>query len=111
MGFEFASFSNGPVADEMANGIYRLSDEDSSVYEAAAPDMPASFRTGEFLDLVSGRSAEWMCAAVTLLDMNIEYRKDMNRMKGKIKDMIGPSRSSVDDAFDEINKRGLIRRD
>ncbi len=111
MGFEFASFSNGPVSDEMANGIYRLSDEDSSVYEAAAPDMPASFRTGEFLDLVSGRSAEWMCAAVTLLDMNIEYRKDMNWMKGKIKDMIGPSRSAVDDAFDEINMRGMIRKD
>ncbi len=111
MGFEFASFSNGPVADEMADGIYRLSDEDSSVYEAAAPDMPASFRTGEFLDLVSGRSAEWMCAAVTLLDMNIDYRKDMIWMKGVIKDMIGPSRSAVDDAFDEINMRGMIRKD
>ena len=111
MGFEFASFSNGPVSDEMANGIYRLSDEDRAVYEAAVPDMPSSLRADEFLSLVSGRSAEWLCAAATLLDMNIDYRKDMGWMKARIKEMIGPSRSAVDDAFDEVKKRGMIRLD
>ena len=111
MGFEFASFSNGPVADEMANGIYRLSDEDSSVYEAAAPDMPASFRTGEFLDLVSGRSAEWMCAAATLLDLNIDYRKDLAWIKGYLKELMTRSHDAVDDAFDEIKGRELFRLD
>ena len=111
MGFEFASFSNGPVSDEMADGICRLSGEDSAVYGAAGPDMPAHFRAGEFLGLVSGRSAEWMCAASTLLDMNIDYRKDLGWIKSHLKDMMSRSRSVVDDAFDEISRRGMFRLD
>ena len=111
MGFDFASFSNGPVSDEMADGIYRLSDEDSSVYEAAVPDMPASFRTCEFLDLVSGRSAEWMCAAATLLDLNIDYREDLVWLKSYLKELMTRSHDAVDDAFGEIKKRELFRLD
>lgn len=111
MGFEFASFSNGPVSDEMADGIYRLSGEDRAVYEAAQPDMPASFRTGEFLDLASGRSAEWMCAALSLLDMNIDYRKDLDWMRGAIKEQMWCRDEVVDDAFSEIQKRRMFRLD
>ena len=111
MGFEFAAFSNGPCSDEMADGIYRLSDEDAGVYEAATPDMPASFRAAEFLSLVSGRSAEWMCAAVSLLDANIEYRESLQDIKDMLKDRMYRSHGAVDDAFDEVKRRGMFRLD
>ena len=111
MGFEFAAFSNGPCSDEMADGIYRLSCEDGGVYRAAAPDVPAPFRAAEFLDLVSGRSAEWMCAAVSLLHMNIGYRDDLLWMKGKLKELMWRSHGAVDDAFDELKGRGMLRLD
>ena len=111
MGFEFASFSNGPASDEMADGIYRLAGEDRHVYEAARADMPASFRAGEFLGLASGRSAEWMCAALSLLDMNIDYRKGLDQMRDVLKEITWCSGEAVDDAFNEIKNRGLFRSD
>ena len=111
MGFEFASFSRGPVSDEMADGIYRLSGGDSHVYGEPGPGMPASFRTAPFLDLVSGRSAKWMCAASTLLAINIDYRKDLEWIRGRVKDLVWHGRDAVDDAFDEIKRRGVFRLD
>ena len=111
MGFEFAAFSNGPCSDEMADGIYRLSDEDACVYEAAAPDMPSRFRAAEFLGLVSGRSAEWMCAAVSLLDANIEYRENLQDIKDILKETMYRSHGAIDDAFEEIKRRGMFRLD
>ena len=111
MGFEFAAFSNGPCSDEMADGIYRLSDEDAGVYRDATPDMPSRFRTAEFLDLVSGRSAEWMCAAVSLLDANIPYRKNLQDIVDMIKEGMWRSHGAVDEAFDEIKRRGMFRLD
>ena len=112
MGFEFASFSRGPVSDEMADGIYRLSGADGRVYGAAGPGMmPASFRAAPFLDLVSGRSAKWMCAASTLLAINIGYRKNLEWIRGRAKDLVWHSRGAVDGAFDEIKKRGMFRLD
>ena len=111
MGFEFAAFSNGPCSDEMADGIYRISDEDAGVYRSASPDMPAAFRTAEFLGLVSGRSAEWMCAAVSLLDANIAYRKNLQDITDMIKERMWRSHGAVDDAFDEVKRRGMFRLD
>ena len=111
MGFEISSFSNGPCSDEMTDGIYRLSDEDAGVYGAAAPDMPASFRATEFLSLVSGRSAEWMCAAVSLLHANIDYRENLQDIKDMIKEGMYRSHDAVDDAFDEVKRRGMFRLD
>ena len=111
MGFEFAAFSNGPCSDEMADGIYRLSDEDRGVYEAALPDLPAAFRAGEFLGLVSGRSAEWMCAAASLLDINIDYREDLAWIKGRVEKIMSRSHDAVDEAFGEIKGRGMFRLD
>ena len=111
MGFEISSFSNGPCSDEMADGIYRLSDEDAGVYGAAAPDMPSQFRAAEFLDLVSGRSAEWMCAAVSLLHANIDYRENLQDIKDMLKDRMYRSHGAVDDAFDEVKRRGMFRLD
>ena len=111
MGFEFAAFSNGPCSDEMADGIYRISDEDAGVYRSASPDMPSQFRAAEFLGLVSGRSAEWMCAAVSLLDANIEYRENLQDIKDMLKDRMYRSHGAVDDAFDEVKRRGMFRLD
>ena len=111
MGFEFSSFSNGPCSDEMADGIYRLSDEDAGVYGAAARDMPSRFRAAEFLSLVSGRSAEWMCAAVSLLHANIDYRENLQDIKDMLKDRMYRSHDAVDDAFEEVKRRGMFRLD
>lgn len=111
MDFEFGSFSNGPVSEEIADGVYRLSDEDSGVYRAASPDMPASFRTAEFLDFASGGSAEWMCAAISLLDANIAERKDLPAIKEMLRSNMSRSHDAVDRAFDEIERRGMFRLD
>ena len=111
MGFEISSFSNGPCSDEMADAIYRLSDEDAGVYGAATPDMPSRFRAAEFLDLVSGRSAEWMCAAVSLLHANIDYRENLQDIKDMIKEGMYRSHDAVDDAFEEVKRRGMFRLD
>ncbi len=111
MGFELSSFSNGPCSDEMDDGIYRLSDEDAGVYRAAAPDMPSKFRAAEFLSLVSGRSAEWMCAAVLFLHANIDYRENLQDIKDMIKERMWRNYDAVDDAFEEIKSRGMFRLD
>ena len=111
MGFEFGSFSNGPVSEEIADGVYRLSGEDGGVYGAAPPDMPASFRAAEFLDFASGRSAEWMCAAISLLDANIVERKDLLAIKEMLKSNMSRSHDAIDKAFDEIKRRGMFRLD
>ena len=84
MGFEFASYYNGPMSDEMTNGVYRLSREDRAAYDAAEPSVPAEpgrFMEGGFLGLVSGRSPVWLCAAATLLMINIDYRKDLDTVR------------------------------
>ena len=117
MGFEFASYSNGPVSDELANGVYRLSGEDRAVYDAAEPSVPAGpgpFMVGEFLGLVSGRSPAWLCAAATLLMININYRKDMEtvrRTAAAILEYTPGAPAAVEDAFAELKKRGMFRLD
>lgn len=117
MGFEFGSYSNGPVSDEMADGVYRLSLEDKAVYEAAEaslPAMPGPFREEEFLDLVSGRNPVWLCAAATMLLLNIDYRKDLDWIKdgtaGILKYTLG-ALEVIDDVFDDIKRRGMFRLD
>ena len=117
MGFEFGSYSNGPVSDEMADGVYRLSLEDKAVYdtaEASVPAMPGPFREVEFLDLVSGRSPVWLCTAATMLLLNIDYRKDLDWIKdgttGILKYTLG-ALEVIDDVFDDIKRRGMFRLD
>ena len=117
MGFEFGSYSNGPVSDEMANGVYRLSKEDKAVYDAAEPSVPAEpgrFMEGEFLDLVSGRSPIWLCSAATLLDLNIDYRKDLDWPRYKTASILRytpGAADAIEDALGELKRRGMFRLD
>ena len=117
MGFEFGSYSNGPVSDEMADGVYRLSLEDKAVYdavEASVPPMPGPFREEEFLDLVSGRSPVWLCAAATMLDINIDYRENLDMVKRRTASILvyTPGAPAViDDVFNELQRRAMFRLD
>ena len=117
MGFEFGSYSNGPVSDEMADGVYRLSKEDKAVYDAAEPSVPTEpgrFMEGEFLDLVSGRSPVWLCSAATMLDINIEYRKDLETVKDTASSILTytpGAPAAIEDAFGELKRRGMFRLD
>ncbi len=82
MGFDFDIYINGgPAAYEMADAIYRLSDEDSAVYAAAEPVLPGSFREGEFLGMVEGRSKAWLDAANTMLALRVTGGWSMEGLK------------------------------
>ena len=110
MGFDFdIHMSGGPAAYEMADAIDRLADKDSAVYAAAEPAMPGSFREGEFLGMVEGRSKAWLDAATTMLDLNIYNKKDLDRLKNRALELTRRDPEVVDDAFDEIKRRGMFR--
>ena len=110
MGFDFDMYINGgPAAYEMADAVYRLSDEDGAVYGAAEPDMPASFRGGEFLGMVEGRSKAWISAATTLLCLSMNGRWDLGRLRNRALELIPCSPEIVDDALGEIKRRGMLR--
>ena len=110
MGFDFdIHMSGGPAAYEMADAIDRLADKDSSVYTAAEPILPGSFREGEFLGMVEGRSKAWLDAATTMLDLNIGSWRDLDRLKSRTLELTRRDPEVVDDAFNEIKKRGMFR--
>ncbi len=110
MGFDFDIYINGgPAAYEMADAIYRLSAEDSAVYEEAEPVLPGSFREGEFLGMVEGRSKAWVSAATTMLCLNMNGRWDLRRLRNRALELIPCSPEVVDDALGEIKGRGMLR--
>ena len=110
MGFDFdIHATSGPAAYEMADAIYRLSDEDSAVYEAAEPAMPGSFREDGFLDMVAGRSVAWLDAANTMLALAMNGGWDMSELKEGALDLTHRDPEVVDNAFNEIKRRGMLR--
>ena len=110
MGFDFdIHMSGGPAAYEMADAIDRLADRDSAVYAAAEPVLPGSFREGEFLGMVEGRSKAWLDAATTMLDLNIGSWRDLDRLKSRTLELTRRDPEVVDDAFNEIKRRGMFR--
>lgn len=117
MGFEFGSYSNGPVSDEMANGIYRLSMADKSIYDEAEPYVPVApclFMENDFLCMVSGRSPAWLCAAATMLCLNIDYRKDLDWVKDRTSAILkytSGSTAAIKDAFGELKRKDMFRLD
>ena len=112
MGFDFTMCSaGGPASHEIADAVYMLSDEDGAVYGAAEPILPGSFRGGEFLEMVAGRSKAWLDAATTMLDMNIGYRKDLDAIRDAALQVTQRGSALVDDAFGELEGRGMLRVD
>lgn len=110
MGFDFDIHAGGgPAAYEMADAIYRLSDEDRAVYGAAEPAVPASFREGEFLDMVAGRSVAWLDAATTMLDLNTDDGWDLAGLRDRALELTQRGPEVVDDALGEIKRRGMLR--
>ena len=112
MGFDFDIHAgSGPAAYEMADAIYRLSDEDSAVYGAAEPAVPASFRECEFLDMVAGRSVAWLDAANTMLALSMAGGWGMAGLRDRALELTQRGPEVVDDALGEIKRRGMLRRD
>ena len=112
MGFDFdIHATSGPAAYEMADAIYRLADEDSAVYEAAEPAMPGSFREEGFLDMVAGRSKAWLDAANTMLALGMNGGWNMVELRDRALELTRRSPEVVDDALDEIKRRGMLRGD
>ena len=110
MGFDFdIHATSGPAAYEMADAIYRLSDEDSAVYEAAEPAMPGSFREDGFLDMVAGRSVAWLDAANTMLALVVRGGWDLEELKERTLELTHRDPEVVDNAFNEIKRRGMLR--
>lgn len=109
MGFDFDMCGDGgPASNEIVDAVYRLSGEDSAVYGAADPALPASFREGEFLEMVAGRGAEWLNAATRMLDMNINYRKDLDTIRIAALQVIQCDPAVVRDAFNNLKKQGMF---
>lgn len=110
MGFDFTIYSSGgPASHELADAAYRLSDEDSAVYGASGPDLPAWFRGAEFLEAVAGRSEAWLDAATTMLNINIGYRKDLDVIRSMALQVTRRGSETVDDAFGDLKRRGMFR--
>ena len=112
LGFDFDIHINGgPAAYEMADAVYRLADEDSAVYDAAEPAMPGSFREDGFLDMVAGRSKAWLDAANTMLALGMNGGWNMVELRDRALELTRRSPEVVDDALDEIKRRGMLRGD
>ena len=110
MGFDFdIHATSGPAAYEMADAIYRLSDEDSAVYGEAEPAMPGSFKEEGFLDMVAGRSVAWLDAANTMLDLSTDSGWDLEGLKERALELTQRGPEVVDDAFNEIKRRGMFQ--
>ena len=110
MGFDFDIYmGGGPAAYEMSDAIDRLAGKDSAVYEAAEPVLPGSFREGEFLGMVEGRSKAWLDAANTLLDLNIDSGWDLAGLRERALELTRRGPEVVDDALGEIERRGMLR--
>ena len=111
MGFDFdIHMSGGPAAYEMADAIDRLADKDSSVYTAAEPILPGSFREGEFLGMVEGRSKAWLGAANTMIALRLRGGWDLEGLKARTWELTRHDPEVVDDAFNEIKGLGMLRR-
>lgn len=75
----------------------------------AEPAPPASFREGRFLEMVAGRSRAWLDAATTMLDMNIDYRDNLDEIRSMALQATQRGPAVVDDAFDELKGHGMLR--
>lgn len=109
MGFDFDLCSHGgPASHEIADAVYRLSREDSGTYAAAEPVLPGSFRGCEFLEMVEGRSVDWLDAATTMLDTNIWHRGSLEELRGTALHVTRCDPAVVDDAFATLKKQGMF---
>ena len=109
MGFDFDLCSHGgPASHEIADAVYRPSREDSGTYATAEPALPGSFRGGEFLEMVEGRSVDWLDAATTMLDANIWHRSSLEELRSTALHVTQCDPAVVDDAFNKLKKHGMF---
>lgn len=67
LGYSYTMYRYGPYSPDLTAAYYSLSDDANphTVHE-----MPVSFRTGEFVNLIYGKDENWLEIATTLLEQN-----------------------------------------
>jgi len=100
----------GPSSRALAGECYEL-EQDPGRYREARAEFPREFRSGEFLDLVRGRSNDWLEIATTLLSAR-EFgskRGDIVASVESTKD--GFTREFIDATLRDLEDANLIECD
>ena len=98
----------GPHSQIMADECWDLA-ENRDRYDGARAELPQGFRSGEFLDLVRGRSNGWLEIAATLLAVrkNIPKRDELVEITEDGK--IGFTREFIDGTLRDLENANLIQ--
>ena len=97
----------GPHSQIMAAECRDLA-ENRDRYDGALAELPPRFRSGEFLDLVRGRSNDWLEIAATLLDMREYVPKRDDLVENTESISMGITREFIDATLRDLENANLI---
>ena len=100
----------GPHSEVMADECWDLA-ENRDRYDGALPELPQGFRSGEFLDLVRGRSNGWLEIAATLLSKRKFMSKRSHIVSNTEFSKVGFTREFIDETLRDLEEAGLITCD
>ena len=100
----------GPHSQIMAAECKDLA-ENRDRYDGALAELPPRFRSGEFLDLVRGRSNGWLEIAATLLAVRKDVPKRDELVEITEDGKIGFTREFIDATLRDLEGAGLIECD
>ena len=110
MPYEHDIYLWGPHSQIMADECWDLA-ENRDRYDGARPELPREFRSGEFLDLVRGRSNGWLEVAATLLAVRKDIPKRDELVEITEDGKIGFTREFIDATLRDLEGAGLIECD
>ncbi len=106
LGYEYNMYIYGPYSTELSNDYYsiinNIKDYNKEVNEG--------FDSMNFLGVVKDKDAEWLEVAVTLLDLHVEYGREIEKLITRVYVMKDSrySKEYIKSVYEELRRLKLI---
>ncbi len=109
MGYNYSMYLYGPYSPDLAEDYYALANGYS--HEGTGFKLPNDFDESRFMDLVKGRSYEWLEIAATLLALHRSVRQDSRTLFRMALNMKGHrfSGEMIHSVLRELEGKRLLR--
>jgi uncharacterized protein YwgA len=106
LGYEYNMYIYGPYSTELSNDYYSIIN-DIKDYNREVKD---GFDSVNFLEVVKDKDAEWLEVAVTLLDLHVEYGRNIEKLIMRVYVMKDRrySKEYIKSVYEELRRLKLI---
>lgn len=98
----------GPYSPNLTTDYYTLAEDRELYNKLSSNELPTSFRSNDFLDLVKNKNENWLEIATTLLDLKENYDDD-DKLTQKVHDIkIGYTTEYISEVLQDLKDKTII---